>query len=748
MNDVPKSTDQAAAQDPKLESGPVWKQRYRIEKEIGRGGFGIVYLAHDEQLLSKPVVIKVLQNSPCSDPYFQTKFQQEIEALARIDHPGVVGVLDVGDTPEHKPFLVMQFVEGVTLRSQIHAGGMDFNRVANIIRQVGHALGAAHDKGVFHRDLKPENIMLQRSGVSGEYVKLIDFGIASVGDSQVPGQIETSKAIGTPAYMAPEQILGKGSGASDIYAMGVIAYEMLTGQRPENSAEGVIVKPRELRPGIPAAAQDTIIAALSYQPERRPARPDDFGEQLARSLMSAPTASTQQVSSPATLEMAYVLFMDLVSYSTLPMDLQSERIQQLQEVVRSTPEYQRAQQADQIISLPTGDGMALVFSQNPMAPVQCAIEIFRALKNHPDLKLRMGVHTGPVYRIADINTNRNVAGGGINLAQRVMDCGDAGHILLSKTVADMLGQLSYWAQALHDLGEIEVKHGVKVHVVNFYNDEAGNPNIPEKVRKRNETPVAAGTRMQTPPTSMPVPARAAEAVGLRSGKGPLMIGGVSAAAIVVIVALLYGSRHTGAPASGSISPITPSASQPAKPSEVPALANTPPATPPPNRSAATPPPANPASAVVAPAAPRANRPSQGQPPDRTVSVPPEPVQQRPLVNAVSPQQNAPEQNAPNPGGRDDAGTSTSQAPLRTLRERMIQMAARANAVTRSMQRMEEQQNRAGLGMRPDMAAAKDSMTYLLQEAGNALMNGDGETAKRNLDLAERQIEKLEQFLGR
>ena len=189
-------------------------------------------------------------------------------------------------------------------------------------------------------------------------------------------------------------------------------------------------------------------------------------------------------------EMAYVLFMDLVGYSKLPMDLQSQRIQQLQQIVSGTSEFCRAQQSDELISLPTGDGMALVFFQNPVAPVQCAIELARKLQDYTDLQLRMGVHTGPVHRIADINTNRNVAGSGINLAQRVMDCGDAGHILVSKSLADILGQLSGWDDALHDCGEVEVKHGVKVHLVNLFTSEVGNSNLPAKLRKPRLVSVA------------------------------------------------------------------------------------------------------------------------------------------------------------------------------------------------------------------------------------------------------------------
>ena len=127
--------------------------------------------------------------------------------------------------------------------------------------------------------------------------------------------------------------------------------------------------------------------------------------------------------------------------------------------------------------------MALVFFGSPEFPVECALAIGRALKQHPAIKLRMGIHTGPVYRVADINANRNVAGGGINMAQRVMDCGDAGHILVSKVVADVLGEVSTWSNiVLHDLGEVEVKHGVRVHIYNLYTDDAGNPELPTKLQ--------------------------------------------------------------------------------------------------------------------------------------------------------------------------------------------------------------------------------------------------------------------------
>src|SRR5208283_5397513 len=179
--------------------------------------------------------------------------------------------------------------------------------------------------------------------------------------------------------------------------------------------------------------------------------------------------------------MAHVLFTDIVAYSKLPMEQQQQLLSEFQEAVRSTAAFARAQRKDRLVCLPTGDGMALVFFGDPESAVHCALELSRALREHPEIKLRMGVHTGPVYRVADINAARNVAGGGINMAQRVMDCGDAGHILVSHAVADVLSQLGTWNRSLHDLGEAEVKHGVRIHIYNLFTDDAGNPALPQKL---------------------------------------------------------------------------------------------------------------------------------------------------------------------------------------------------------------------------------------------------------------------------
>src|SRR4030095_909897 len=190
------------------------------------------------------------------------------------------------------------------------------------------------------------------------------------------------------------------------------------------------------------------------------------------------------------LEIGHVLFMDLVGYSKLLLDEQREQLQHLTEIVRNTEEVRAAEPGRKLIRVPTGDGMALVFLNSPEAPVRCAMEIGRALKNHPQIHLRMGIHSGPINEIRDVNDQINVAGAGINIAQRVMDCGDAGHILVSKRLADDLAHSREWGAYLHDLGKCVVKHGVPISVVNFYSHEIGNSELPEKLKQRQSEQAA------------------------------------------------------------------------------------------------------------------------------------------------------------------------------------------------------------------------------------------------------------------
>src|SRR6266481_4143577 len=198
--------------------------------------------------------------------------------------------------------------------------------------------------------------------------------------------------------------------------------------------------------------------------------------------MAAETASNLK------FDIGHVLFIDIVGYSKGLINEQSESLQKLKEVVRGTEQFRIAEAEGKLLRLPTGDGGALVFRNTPEAPVLCALEISKALKNYPELRVRMGIHSGPVNEVTDLNEQANIAGAGINLAQRVMDCGDTGHILLSKHVAEDLEQYPQWRSHLAELGEYEVKHGARVSVVNLFTDDAGNAAPPTRLATQKPFP--------------------------------------------------------------------------------------------------------------------------------------------------------------------------------------------------------------------------------------------------------------------
>jgi TolB-like protein/Flp pilus assembly protein TadD len=203
---------------------------------------------------------------------------------------------------------------------------------------------------------------------------------------------------------------------------------------------------------------------------------------------------TTELQRDAQLEIGHVLFMDIVGFSKLLVDEQGECSHKLNQIVRNTEQFRAAEAANKLIRLPTGDGMALVFYTGPEAPARCAMEVSRALKG-ASFGLRMGIHSGPVNKVRDVNDRSNLAGTGINIAQRVMDCGDARHILLSKRVSEDLEQHSKWRPLLHHLGEFEVKHGIKIDIVNLYSEEVGNPALPQKLTDKKVAP--ASSRLRT-----------------------------------------------------------------------------------------------------------------------------------------------------------------------------------------------------------------------------------------------------------
>jgi len=288
-----------------LPVGTLLDNRYLILRELGRGGFSCVFLASDEKVMSKKVVVKILQDSEVRNEWTIQKSKQEIEALSRIDHPSVVGVFDFGELPSGSPYIVMRYVDGVTLRSCITPEGMELNRVARLIKVLGSALESAHQKGILHRDLKPENIMLQNLSGGDEQPTIIDFGVAKVKNSLIAPSTVEPRTLGTYLYMSPEQFRGEPvTTASDIYSLGVIAYEMITGRWPFNPEtvarlaemhrEGVKIKPKDLRPALPERAQGLILQALSFAASDRPTDARKFAEALEAALKQVDEAKIEK----------------------------------------------------------------------------------------------------------------------------------------------------------------------------------------------------------------------------------------------------------------------------------------------------------------------------------------------------------------------------------------------------------------------------------------------------------------------
>jgi hypothetical protein len=256
-----------------LPEGRLLQDRYRVEHRLATGGQGHVYGAVD-LALDRPVVLKVMRAGPPGNRALKSRFENERDALSRIDHPGVVGVLDVGETPDGSPFLVMQYINGVSLRELLQSGPLGLTRTAAIVRQLGTALAAAHACGIAHQDLKPENIMLQELNDGSEVVKLIDFGIAKVKRAGTAPDITTIMVAGTVRYMAPEQFNGDNSPAADIYALALVVCEMLSGQ-PHL---------RRLPRHVKGQTRRLLEAALASDPNERPPDIGRWSAQVATAI--------------------------------------------------------------------------------------------------------------------------------------------------------------------------------------------------------------------------------------------------------------------------------------------------------------------------------------------------------------------------------------------------------------------------------------------------------------------------------
>jgi serine/threonine protein kinase/TolB-like protein len=465
---------------------------YKVIEKLGQGGMGLVYKARDLRL-DRFVALKVLPAGMMADPEHKRRFVQEARAASALNHPNIITIHDVVND-NGIDLIVMEYVSGQTLGKLIGPKGLPLKDALTYAVQIADALAKAHFAGIIHRDLKPSNIMVTDTGL----VKVLDFGLAKMVDQAQRGESRTAEPIGlektltlehkiagTPAYMSPEQAGGRSVDArSDIFSFGVVLYEMITGARAFHGHDQLSIlaslardEPEKITtfaPLTPIELERAMLRALRKDPERRWQSMADLKMALTE-VPAAPVSGHKQA-----LEMASILFIDIVSFSLELMDRQNQLITTLQNIVRGTEPFRTATSQGDLVSLPTGDGIALVFFHDPVAPVRCALEIARAAKQTAGLNLRMGLHNGPVYRHADINDELNVVGSGINTAQRVMDAGDTGHILVSSGLADVLGQVGPWRQHLADFGEQSVKHGAVLHFYNLCTGDAGNPARPAK----------------------------------------------------------------------------------------------------------------------------------------------------------------------------------------------------------------------------------------------------------------------------
>jgi serine/threonine protein kinase len=293
----------ALALTPSLDPGDVVNHRYCIEASVAGGGQALVYRATDT-VLSRPVIVKVMRASGRHNLLLNSRFEQEMKALSRIDHPGVVGILDVGELEDGCPFLVIQYVNGVSLREELQKGPLEPPRAAHLLRELGSALSAAHAAGVAHRDVKPENIMLQRLSDGSETIKLIDFGICKIDRASLGEGIATVSVAGTIRYMAPEQFEGENSTACDTYSLALVVCEMLSGQ-PDS---------RGLPKKFGAVTRQLLDSALAFRPENRPQDVRRWCEELATSLLDLAHPRRRRLRAAAILALAALLVAAAVRY--------------------------------------------------------------------------------------------------------------------------------------------------------------------------------------------------------------------------------------------------------------------------------------------------------------------------------------------------------------------------------------------------------------------------------------------------
>jgi len=521
-----------ASDNPNLSPG-TQLGRFELCKQIGKGGMGEVYQARDQEL-GRLVALKFLPADLSADRQRMQRFINEAKIISSLNHPNILTIFEVGEAAGIR-FIATEYVDGVTLRRRIVEGLGDLKTICSIGLQVANGLEAAHSAGIVHRDIKPENIMLRKDGI----VKVLDFGLAKLSPDEPARLLEVETlavtepglVLGTISYMSPEQARGlKIDKRSDIFSLGVVLYEMISGRVPfaGSTVSDMLVSILDKEPApllqVPPEVEAVVLRALAKDCEDRYQTAGELSSNLAQlqrqiefdtetrktsifeSSLSSPAQSsasqaaaetrlspamsstpelteTRRLASKerAAAEIAHILFMDIVEHSQKARHSQGQLVDYLNAIVRRTEDFRRAQADHRLISRTTGDGMALIFFRDPEAPARCAIQIVKALKNQKEITLRMGIHSGIVYRNVNLANEKDVTGRGVNIAQRIMNCGDPGHILLSREMVDVLKEIGDWENHVFDLGVTTVKHGMTVQLFNLCVGGVGNPDLPSQI---------------------------------------------------------------------------------------------------------------------------------------------------------------------------------------------------------------------------------------------------------------------------
>jgi hypothetical protein len=460
---------------------------FQILQSLG-GNMASVYVALDLNL-RRQVVLKVLPSSGIGDDA-KARFQHEARAASALDHKNICTVHSIETAPSGELLIAMSFYNGQTLCQMMAAGSVPLAQALDYAQSIAEGLRAAHEKGIVHRDIKPANIMVTSAGE----VKILDFGIGLMRGA--PPLTQTGIILCTPAYSSPEQLRGEMiDGRADLWSLGVVLYEMIAGSNPfqADNAEATIFKilnedpPRltDVRADTPAWIESLVSQLLAKSPDLRCSSAEDLlGDLAARGSATSgvpPVAHDEPQCDD--LAFAYVLLADIVGYTKLPMDEGLGQVELLKKLVMETEEFQRPAGPRTLIPLDTGDGFALVFFAGPASPVNCAIQLSNGLAEYPRLNVRMSIHFGPIYRRMDLRANANVSGDAINLAERIVNWGDARHILLSAQAAAVLSRQAEWQGCVRNLGMVPIKHGLRIRIFNFYAAAYGNRHLPSNIRR-------------------------------------------------------------------------------------------------------------------------------------------------------------------------------------------------------------------------------------------------------------------------